>query len=238
MVLAFVEHDSGTVEDVSLETLTLARDVAEQVGEPLEAIAFGPEAEGIAAEVGEFGVVDLDVVADERIATYAPRAWGETVNQCIDALAPDAVLAPGSDRGSEMLAHVAAKRELPMAATCFDVDAGDTYELRRNRWGGTLIEHATLDAGTKLLTVAPNEVSAQPGGDGGEAAVHDFSEIYIPCGISGAVQHMVGCKGAEHILAVNTDPEAAIIQKADWAVVADLHEVVPAVAEELETRGD
>ncbi|MDG5777184.1 FAD-binding protein, partial [Haloarculaceae archaeon H-GB1-1] len=62
-------------------------------------------------------------------------------------------------------------------------------------------------------------------------------DIYIPCGISGAVQHMVGCKGAETILAVNTDPEAAIIQKADWAVVADLHEVVPAVTEELESRG-
>jgi electron transfer flavoprotein alpha subunit len=47
---------------------------------------------------------------------------------------------------------------------------------------------------------------------------------------------MVGCKGAEHILAVNTDPEAAIIQKADWAVIADLHEVVPAVTDELKSR--
>jgi electron transfer flavoprotein alpha subunit len=48
---------------------------------------------------------------------------------------------------------------------------------------------------------------------------------------------MVGCKGAENILAINTDPEAAIIQKADWAVVADLHEVAPAMSEELESRG-
>jgi electron transfer flavoprotein alpha subunit len=56
-------------------------------------------------------------------------------------------------------------------------------------------------------------------------------DIYIPCGISGAVQHMVGCKGAANILAVNTDPEAAIIQKADYAVIGDLHEVVPALTE-------
>ncbi len=61
-------------------------------------------------------------------------------------------------------------------------------------------------------------------------------EIYITCGISGAVQHWVGAKGAEHVLAINTDGEAAIIQKSDWAVIADLHEVVPAITEELRRR--
>jgi electron transfer flavoprotein alpha subunit len=45
---------------------------------------------------------------------------------------------------------------------------------------------------------------------------------------------MVGCKGAKNILAVNTDPEAAIMGKAEYAVVGDLHEVVPAVIDEIE----
>lgn len=58
-------------------------------------------------------------------------------------------------------------------------------------------------------------------------------EIYIACGISGAVQHWVGAKGAEHVMAINTDPEAAIIQKSDWAVIGDLHEVVPAITDSL-----
>jgi electron transfer flavoprotein alpha subunit len=49
---------------------------------------------------------------------------------------------------------------------------------------------------------------------------------------------MVGCKGTENVLAINTDPEAAIMQKADYAIVADLHETAPALAEELEARGD
>jgi electron transfer flavoprotein alpha subunit len=71
----------------------------------------------------------------------------------------------------------------------------------------------------------------------GQTGAKIAPEIYIPAGISGAVQHMVGCKGAENILAINTDPEAAIIQKADYAVIADLHEVAPAVAEELDARG-
>lgn len=61
-------------------------------------------------------------------------------------------------------------------------------------------------------------------------------ELYIACGISGAVQHWVGCKGAKNILAINTDSEAAIIQKSDWAIIADLHEVVPGLLAELEKR--
>jgi electron transfer flavoprotein alpha subunit len=60
----------------------------------------------------------------------------------------------------------------------------------------------------------------------------------MPCGISGAVQHMVGCKGAENIMAVNTDPEAAIIQKAEYAVIADLHEVVPELNDRLREMGE
>jgi len=58
-------------------------------------------------------------------------------------------------------------------------------------------------------------------------------ELYIACGISGAVQHMVGCKGAKHILAINTDNESTMVQKADWAILGDLHEIIPAITEEV-----
>ena len=44
---------------------------------------------------------------------------------------------------------------------------------------------------------------------------------------------MAGCKGAKRILAINTDPEAPIIANADYAVIGDLHEVVPAIIAEL-----
>ena len=55
----------------------------------------------------------------------------------------------------------------------------------------------------------------------------------MACGISGATQHMAGCKGAKPILAVNADPDAPIMAGADYAVIGDLHEVVPAVVAEL-----
>jgi electron transfer flavoprotein alpha subunit len=61
-------------------------------------------------------------------------------------------------------------------------------------------------------------------------------DFYIACGVSGASQHMVGCAGAKRILAVNTDPDAPIMAKADHAVIGDLHTVVPAIVEELRSR--
>ena len=61
-------------------------------------------------------------------------------------------------------------------------------------------------------------------------------DIYIACGVSGATQHIAGTKGAKRILAVNTDPEAPIMSVADYAVIGDLHEVLPAVSAELRRR--
>lgn len=318
MVLTLIEYDDDGLDDVSTQALTLARDVAEGAGESVDAIAFGADAEAVAEAAGSHGVETLHVV--NALDDYAPEAYGRAVMQCAEELGTEAVVAPGTDRGAETLAHTAAKLDMTMAAEVTDVTVGDTYELTRQRWGGTLIEHSELDAAVNLLTVAANELSAgETGGDpatvatftpdlddsdrrvelarveesdvegvplgearvvvgggrgtdGDYAALEDLRdavpnaalgasraavnegwrphddqigqtgakiapEVYIPAGISGAVQHMVGCKGAENILAINTDPEAAIIQKADYAVIADLHEVAPAVAKELDARG-
>ncbi|MHA6800069.1 electron transfer flavoprotein subunit alpha/FixB family protein [Bounagaea algeriensis] len=57
------------------------------------------------------------------------------------------------------------------------------------------------------------------------------ADLYIACGISGASQHWVGCMGAKTILAVNTDPEAPLVTRADYAVIGDVHDVLPAVLE-------
>lgn len=61
-------------------------------------------------------------------------------------------------------------------------------------------------------------------------------ELYIACGISGATQHWVGCMDSTVILAVNTDPEAPMMQRATYSVVGDVHEVLPAILAELGRR--
>jgi electron transfer flavoprotein alpha subunit len=61
-------------------------------------------------------------------------------------------------------------------------------------------------------------------------------DLYLACGISGAIQHFAGCSGAKTIIAVNTDPAAPMMTRADYAVIGDLHAVIPALVEALRAR--
>ena len=70
----------------------------------------------------------------------------------------------------------------------------------------------------------------------GQTGTRIAPELYIACGISGAIQHWVGAMSSKRILAINSDPGANLVTKADYAVIGDLHEVVPAISAEIRRR--
>jgi len=86
---------------------------------------------------------------------------------------------------------------------------------------------------SRAVTSAGWRPHAEQVGQTGERIAPD---LYIACGISGASQHMVGCRGAKRLLVINNDPDAPMVAKADYAVIGDLHQVVPAVTAEVQRR--
>src|SRR5205085_8516448 len=134
---------------------------AAQSNVALEAVSFAA-AEPLAERLRAFGVSRLHAIAHERLADYAPEAWAQSLVQFCQRYQPQALVAAGSERGNEVLAHVGALMRQPMAANCTNVQPGEPYRVTRQRWGGSLLEEAQLDGAIKLLTVAPHALAAEP----------------------------------------------------------------------------
>jgi electron transfer flavoprotein alpha subunit len=306
-VLALVDRD-----DVSHQAVAFARAVLP--GAVVAAVVVGGDA--------PLDVAGADAVWHVRhpeLTDYAPEAWGDALHQLVESERPVAVVATGTDRGNEVLAHVAAIADAPFAANVVAATPGDPWTVQRVRWGGSLLEDATLDAAIPILSGAPHAfpTDALPattpavtpfdaalgpnasrtrvvdrvqvaegitlttapvvvsggrgvGSEEGFASIEALAtllggavgcsrvvtnqgwrphadqvgqtgkrvapDLYIACGISGAVQHWVGMQAAKRVLAINTDRDAPMVTKADYAVIGDLHEIVPAIVKELEAR--
>ena len=134
-VLALVELAEGRPSEPSRQAVTLAA----AFGGPVHTVSIG----------------NLD-----RVDGFAPDAWAAILERAAQELGAGAVVAAGTERGNEVMARLAARMSLPLAANCIAAKPGTPVEVTRLRWGGSLLEEARLHSALPLLTVAPHTVAA------------------------------------------------------------------------------
>jgi electron transfer flavoprotein alpha subunit len=324
MILTLVEQSlDGVAVETSLESLTFARKLsAEGGGVPVDAVVVGPVGDELRKELATYGVRTVHQVDGDAATAYAAAAWASAILSVREQAKSVVVLAAGTDRGNELMAHVAARAGVAMAANVLEFDGLAPFKVTRQVVGGAALEEMVLDQRPAVFTVAGHAVEPKPaetpgpadvvehrpeiaaadlvarvvlseepetdesgglknarvvvgagrgaGGPDGFGELLELTELlgaalgvsrvvtaagwrphheqvgqtgsrispdlYIPCGISGAIQHWAGCSSAKTILAINTDAEAPMVTRATYAVIGDLHEVVPAINEEIRRR--
>ena len=90
-VLVVIDHDRGTISPASLEAITFAR----SLGEAVHAVTIGAAADGLAVELGTYGVSVVVQAHHDMLSDYGPEAWGETAAQLVRESSPTAVIASG-----------------------------------------------------------------------------------------------------------------------------------------------
>lgn len=324
MILVLVETEGVAASEVSLETLALARSLSRAGGGiAIRAVVVGDVAdpESLAATLGRHGVGEVLQATGDAFTAYGGASWAAAVQAARADTGSVVVTAAGTPRGNEVLAHLAARLDVPLAANVVAFSGLSPFTVTRQVVGGSVLEEMTLASRPALFTVAGHSWVAEPvdgpaadwrvltpevgeadlvarvqstgvkapdesgslksasvvvgagrgaGGPEGFADVDELAallggvvgvsrvvtslgwrphheqvgqtgsriapDLYIPCGISGAIQHWAGCASSKVILAINTDAEAPMMTRATYAVVGDMHEVVPAVNAEIRRR--
>ena len=323
MILVYVETSAEGIQEVSLETVTFARTLsAAGNGVPIDAVVVGPAPADVATELASYGVRNVHHATGDDFDLFSGAATASAVIAARQVAGSVVVMAGGTNRGNEVVARVATRLDVPMAANVVSFHGLSPFVVTRQVVGGAALEEMRLGKRPAVFSVAGHAVEPVPaetpgtgsvvplavdlapedllvrvvsaeraapdesgslksarivvgagrgaGGPDGFKGVIELAdllggslgvsrvvtslgwrphheqvgqtgsriapEVYIPCGISGAIQHWAGCASSKVILAINTDAEAPMMTKATYAVVGDMHEVVPAINEEIRQR--
>ena len=310
------EQRDGAFRKISFELASTARKLADVLGEEVCAVLCGSGVEGIAGQLGKYGVDKVFVADSPALEPYTTDAHAAAVAKAVKENDPAILLLGASTQGKDLSARLVGKLATGLATDCTDVKIADgkllairpmyagkcfgevvfstfpqmaslrpnVFPAVENAKAGAVVKFdPALDAGqlkTKVLEVQKDTsgkadlteanviVSGGRGmkGPEGYAILEELAAVlsatvgasraavdagwrpqsdqvgqtgkivspnlYIACGISGAIQHLAGMSSSKIIVAINKDAEAPIFTKADYGIVDDLFKVVPEFTKE------
>jgi electron transfer flavoprotein alpha subunit len=321
-VWVFIENNSSTIEDVSLELLWKGRELADQLGSELACFIIGHQISDAVPDLIAHGADKVYVADDPRLACYLTLPYTRIAVDLIKKFRPSILLLGATSIGRDMAPRIASHMKTGLTANCTDLQIGG-YTYGKKIWENVLLQirpafgvnviativtpetrpqMATVREGVfkrplpdssrrgQVVRMNPvltdqdlifkivervkadkkvnlksakiivsggmgvgskenfeiiHELAGVLGGEVGatRAAVdagfigreHQVGQtgtivrpnLYLACGISGAIQHRAGIQASNRIVAINTDPQAPIFSIAQHGIIGDVQEIIP-----------